>query len=557
LLKSKRLKSLRSGTIFIYSTLAIFLFGMAFGIAANAQDTSRTITIEIMGARQLIGTETATGSQKKLIGDVNLKQGDSYMSSDSAYIDEISNNVEAFGNVVITQPGGTRVQSDYLRYTGNTKQAYLKGNVSLTDGKNNLWSEDLDYDLGTKIGKYSNGGTLQSESTTLSSNSGMYNVKTKDSRFTGDVFVTDPRYEATSSDLGYNTESKLVRFYGPSDVINDRSHLVTSSGTWDAKNEVAHFRSRSSIQNVDQYIEADTMDYDRKTGFGVAVGNVVGIDTGRKTTLWCGYAQYNEITRKMLTAIKPVMRQMNGDDSLFIKADTFFSAPIPRPSDTLRRDSLADSTIVKGRLKITKAAVPADTIDADSTRPRYFIGYHHVLVFSDSLQARCDSISYSQKDSVMKMMYDPIAWSRSSQITGDTILLYLDTSSLNRLYVPNNALIVSLSGPPKAGLYDQVQGKTLTGYFEKNAITTMIVWPNAEAIYYGKDESGAYLGVNQAQSERMKVFFSENKIRRILFEQEVKQTMTPLQQINIQTTRLSRFQWLDEKRPKKLQELFD
>ena len=122
---------------------------------------------------------TDSGAINKLINNVALKQGETFMYCDSAYIDLQKNNVHAFGNVRIVQPGGTEVQSDYLRYTGNTKKAWLQSNVTLTDGKNNLWAEELEYDLGTKVGVYTQGGTLQSEATTLSSNAGTYWVKTR------------------------------------------------------------------------------------------------------------------------------------------------------------------------------------------------------------------------------------------------------------------------------------------------------------------------------------------------------------------------------------------
>ncbi|HRO43872.1 MAG TPA: OstA-like protein [Flavipsychrobacter sp.] len=528
---------------------------------ANAQqDTSGKLPIEILPSNgtRLEYITTDSGAINKLINNVALKQGDNYMYCDSAYIDLAKNNVYAFGNVRLIQNSGTQVQSDYLRYTGNTKRAYLKGNVSLTDGKNNLWSEELEYNLNTKLGVYTQGGTLQSEMTTLSSNAGTYNAKTKDARFTGDVFVTDPEYNVTSVDLGYNTETKVVRFLGASVVVNDKSTLHTSSGTWDAKNEIAHFTTRSSIQNEAQYIEGDKMDYNRKTGFGIVVGNVFALDTSQKATLYSGHAQYNEITRQLWATIKPVMKRVNGDDSLYIRADTFYAAPVPRAEDSLQRKNekvKSKKEIGKNVVETTEVNV-TDTTASDSSRPRYFIGYHHVLVYSDSLQARCDSISYSQADSTMRLMYNPIAWSRKSQITGDTILLYTDSNTLRKLFVPNNAFVVSQSGPEKANMYDQVQGKTLTGFFENNAIKTMLVFPNAEAIYYSKDEADAYLGMNQATSERMRVFFDSSQVSKIVLEQDVKQTMTPMQQVNIATAILARFQWHAEKRPKSVQELF-
>lgn len=536
----------------------LLVFTSAPAIAQNKTDTSKKTPIEIMpGTGVLQYVETDSGAINKLIGNVILKQGESTLYCDSAYFDLARNNVEAFGSVRIIQPG-SEAQSDYMRYLGNQKLAFMKSNVMLTDGKSSLWSDEVEYNTGTKIGTYSNNGTLQDSTTTVSSIAGRYDMRTKDTRFTGDVVVTDPEYNIVSDDLGYNTESKMMTFFGPSVVTSDSSVLKTSSGTYDSKKGIAHFTSRSSILNKEQYVEADIIDYDKGSGEGHAEGNVVTIDTIQKTTLYAGNADYNQKKRTMFATIKPVLKQMNGEDSLFIRADTFYSAPVPQPViyDTV----WVEKTTGKGKNKKTVMVQTVDstTSSADTSSPRYFIGYHHVLIFSDSLQGRCDSISYSQKDSVMKMMYDPIVWSRKSQITGDTILLYTDSANqVRQIYVPNNALIVSQSGPDKAKLWDQVQGKTLTGYFVNNEMDHMIVRPNAEAIYYAVDDYNAYIGVNETTSERMTVFFKEQGIDRILFEQDVKQKLTPLDKADLPAMKLSRFKWLIDKRPKSLSELFE
>lgn len=544
--------------------------------------------MQILGADFLTVTRSAAGEDlNKLVGNVRLQQGDTYMSCDSAYINLATNNAEAFGNVLITQPGGTQVQSDYLRYTGNTRNAFLQGNVSLTDGKNNLWSEELTYDVGTKVATYFNGGTLQSDKTTLSSNSGMYNARSKDSRFTGDVMVHDPQYETVSRDLGYNTETRVVTFYDASRVNNDKSELITTKGFWDAAREVAVFNVRSSIRNVEQYIEADTLNYDRTTGFGIATGNVYALDTIQKSVLWSGYAAYNEISRKLWAARTPVLRHMTENDSLFLAADTFFSAHLRRPStpdsalagtDSLKTDTTgiitplkaSQTTKSKRRKKAINAkATPAAEVSTrvviarpdaseipDTSLPRFYTGYHQARIFSDSLQARCDSLIYSGQDSTMRLIGNPVAWSRRAQITGDTILLFIEQNKLSRLYVPDRAFIVSQTGPDRAGLFDQIQGKTLTAFFDSNRINRMIVFPNAETIYFPTDESGAYLGVNEAKGERMRIFFESQKIRRILFEQDVKQVMTPMKDAPLATLKLSRFSWRQALRPKSREELF-
>jgi hypothetical protein len=475
------------------------------------------------------------------------------MYCDSAFFNLSKNTVEAFGNVRIVQPG-SEAQSDYMRYVGNQKTAYMKGNVMLSDGKSHLWSEDLMYNTSTKIGVYTQGGTLQDSNTTVSSNAGTYNMKDKSSRFSGEVIVTNPQYEIQSDDLGYNSENKVMTFFAKSVVTSDSTILHTSCGTYDSKDQIAHLPCRSMVISKEQSIEADTLDHNRKTGWGKALSHVVSIDTERHSTLYCGRADFNEKQKKLWATIKPVLKQLNDKDSLFIRADSFYSFPVIKKKDTLL-SAKGKNTKDKKKLKI-KEVVPGDTVAADSNAPRKFIGYHHVLIFSDSMQGKCDSISYSQEDSIMRMMYDPYVWSRKSQINGDTILLYMDSSKIKKMYVPNNAFSVSQSGPDKAKLFDQVQGKTMTAFFKDGNIDYMLVKPDAQTIWYGKDDNGAYLGVNEANGTRMKVFFKDGDIHKVLFEEDVKSKMTPLDKADLPNMKLTRFKWIIDKRPKSKEELF-
>ena len=54
----------------------------------------------------------------------------------------------------------------------------------------------------------------------------------------------------------------------------------------------------------------------------------------------------------------------------------------------------------------------------------------------------------------------------------------------------------------------------------------------------------------------MYVYFDDQKIMKILFVKDFAQTMTPLEKANLPETRLSRFKWLIEQRPKTKEELF-
>jgi len=662
----------RTRKIILWSIAAIAMLLPCLSFAQVPADTAKKDLIQILKSQYGEFTQTDSNSVHKLVGDVKLLHGSDTLYCDSAFLYKNKNSVEAFGNVEIVQADGTMAFADYMRYTGYNRTVYMKGGVTLVSAKDQLWSEQLDYNLNTRIGKYYNGGTLQSDLTLLTSRTGTYNVKTRDARFIGNVYVEDPEYKIYSDDLGYNTDTKIALFFARSVVTNDKSVLHTSNGWYDNRNRLAHFIDRSSMQDGAQYIEADTIDYDRNTGFGKARGRVISIDTVQKATLYCGYAEYNEINGKLLAVDWPLMKIINGNDSLFIKADTFFSEPIANlhlhdtltgedsllatlnalraaaargvladstqldsirsaidslsnitdtlPADTISPgdslstgmlimdDSVAtipvtDTVIALSPDSISKPFVPDTTIDlsmvqpkdsimqvttvdslpppADTsqnngedefsrlqpvtaappdttTKPRYFIGYHHVVIYSDSMQGKCDSLSYMQSDSLMRMFYNPVLWSRNGQILGDTIYAKMDSSKIDWMYVPRNGIMISQSGPEKAGMYDQLQGNKLWAYFTNSKIDSVVATPNAASIYYIKDESDAYVGASEAESEKIEIHFDTTatgqRMRRIYYRKNVTQTTTPMQEVTPAALRLSRFSWLEAQRPKTLGE---
>ncbi|MFK5065512.1 hypothetical protein, partial [Klebsiella pneumoniae] len=79
----------------------------------------------------------------------------------------------------------------------------------------------------------------------------------------------------------------------------------------------------------------------------------------------------------------------------------------------------------------------------DSSTNRYFEAYHHVRIYSDSLQAVGDSLFYNLQDSTFRLYKNPIAWTQQNQITGDTIYLYIQNKKPERIKVFENAMAIS------------------------------------------------------------------------------------------------------------------
>lgn len=646
-------------------------------------DSSKTAFIEILESKYTdiikIGNENVT----KIVGNVKLRSGTDILYCDSAVLYQERKVAEAFGNVSIEQADGTTAFADYLKYTGGSKLVYMKGDVVLSDPKGNtLWSEEVDYNLSSKVGKYYKDGTLQNEQTVLSSRQGEYNLKTKEARFKGDVVVNDPEYKATSEELGYNTDTKFVRFFADAVVQNESSTLFAKPGsTYDAEKKQAVFKGRSNIIHESQFIEGDDMKYNQISGWAIAKGNVVAIDTTEKATVWGGLLTYNEITGKMMVTDKPVLRRAGEEDTVYMVGDTVFSEPIanlerpdsgpvdtaklymdqliermqqgievdstkiPMQNDSARSisdtgkvnaakdtlphiDSLGKNIAVKDTLLHTDslAIIPGDSLDMDKpelefpdaaelpaladddpqrsdssailsmndsdtsltdsshtdraqrpkntigknpgskiydksdaakgdekNKPRYFLVYHNARVFSDSAQAKCDSLRYSQSDSLMILYRNPVVWSKDAQVLGDTIYALLDSNKIHEVYVPKNAIMIQQNGKEEYHMFDQIQANRLHAFFVNNELDSALAYPNAETIYFPTDEDSAYLGASKASSERLKMRFKERKIWKVHYLKDFKQVMTPMKDVDPSSFRLSRFKWRGSEKAKDLE----
>ncbi|MEO8111661.1 MAG: OstA-like protein, partial [Ginsengibacter sp.] len=206
-------------------------------------------------------------------------------------------------------------------------------------------------------------------------------------------------------------------------------------------------------------------------------------------------------------------------------------------------DSLEKENIIR-----TDTAHKTDSV-------RYFIAFHHVKIFNDSLQSVSDSLFFSSKDSIFRLFKDPVIWSGESQVTGDTIFLYTKNKKADRLFAFDRSMVVNKT---TEGFFNQMAGKTLNGYFIDGKIDYMRVkGSQAESVYYARDDDSAYIGMNRATGDVIDLYFEKESLIKVLFVNDVKGKMYPMREIPADEKFLKNFIWLDDRRPKNKLELFE
>lgn len=517
---------------------AFFLFTF-FCLLAAAQEPVRDTSgfVEILpGVRKLEYRKLPDGTNVQILaGNVRMKQAGTLFTCDSCVLNDAAKTFLAFGRVHINDGDTSQVWSNFLRYEYGVRYAYLSGNVRLTDGNGTLTTNNLEYDVARKIGHYKNGGKVVNKRTTVTSQEGIYYMDIKDVYFKKNVLMKDPANTIKTDSILYNTELRTARFISKT-LITDTSgrKIVTTEGTYYETTGQTEFTQRTTIVDKALTVTGDEIRSNDSTGIIQIRGRGVLVDTSKGISILANSIFANRRTEAFLATQKPLMIVKQEKDSIYIAADTLFSARLS--------DLFVDTS--------KKAKKPAPN---DSTN-RYFEAYRNVRVFSDSVQAVSDSLFYSFKDSVFRLYQGPVVWSRKTQVTGDTIYLHTRNKKPTYIKVIEKSFMVSEVQPT---VYNQIKSTNMDGFFRDGALDSVRARGAAESVYFIQNKDSAFTSVNQTKSDVIDVYFDSGELRKVVLRSSVQGTLYPIRQKDPGQSRLANFQWLEVRRPKTRYELFE
>ena len=262
----------------------------------------------------------------------------------------------------------------------------------------------------------------------------------------------------------------------------------------------------------------------------------------------------------------PDQEDANKDNTLNETEEYFQYVVTLKPPSAPKRDSLhlPENSIPPGitvmdtlhHQKDSLLTQPiGDSIQKPKDSTRYFIAYHHVRIFNDSLQSVCDSMFISSADSVFRLYYSPVIWSGKTQVSGDTMFLFTKNKEAERLFVFDKAMVVSQT---KEGFFNQMTGKTLNAYFINNQFDHIrLKGSQSESVYYLQDEDSAYIGMQRSVGDVIDMIFQKGELEKVKVINQVKGMIYPMNQIPEDQRQLKGFEWLDKRRPKNKAELFE
>jgi lipopolysaccharide export system protein LptA len=494
----------------------VFLLWFFSGVNAQTQKSR----IRILNALTLEYDDNLGKDVQRLKGSVKFENSGSILDCDSAYFYP-NNNIEAFGHIHLNQGDTLHMNSDLLHYNGNEKTTTVIGNVVLTDHDMTLITEKLIFIQDKNLAYYTDGGKIINKDNILTSNKGYYNIATKMLSFKDSVELHNPEYAMFADTLKFNVSSEIAYFSGPTLIISDDSKMYTEKGWYNTKTDYTELTLNNWFESDTQHIRADSLLYDRSLKLGKAYFNVAITDTTNKLLITGEYGQYDQTTNRSFVTEKATMVQTFEVDSLFLHADTL----------RLYHDTINDLNEV--------------------------FAFYNVRFFKPDIQGICDSLTYLQKDSIIRMYNDPVLWSEKNQLSGDTVEIELYGGEIKQLNLRKNSFIVSQVDSSE--YFNQIKGRNMKAIFIKNELDHIYVNGNGQTLYFAKtdeSESSKIIGMNKADCSNILVMIVDNQVSTIKFLDQPTGTLTPLSKIDPALLKLKGYKLRNDEQPKNKNDIY-
>jgi lipopolysaccharide export system protein LptA len=335
------------------------------------------------------------------------------------------------------------------------------------------------------------------------------------------VKLRHPERTIDADTLHYTTSTGVAEFFGPTRITQGTMLMWCERGSYDTRAEHGRFTRNGRIIDGSQELRGDSLHYDKRSGEGRAWGHVTVIDTTNDLLVRGDFGRHLQHVDSSLITGSAELVMMMGEDSLFLHADTLFA-------------------------------------NNDSITGRRILARRHVRFFKRDMQGVCDTMTYTEKDSVITLVGAPFIWSGKDQISGRTISIALRDGHAHLLHVLRDALLANTVDTTETDFskayFDQVTGTNITGWFANDQLVRIETDGNSRTVYFakemGKDSVERVTGMNRADCSRIVVGLDSGKVSTVSFLTKPDAVMYPLGKAPVEEMRMKGFVWNAAARPK-------
>lgn len=298
----------------------------------------------------------------------------------------------------------------------------------------------------------------------------------------GNVVVVDDSLTMTFPRGMYFREERRAVAYDTVH-LDDRSMTLSAHfGEYLIGPRKAFFRSKVVANDKESKLIADSLTYYRDDERTIALGKVEIQSYADNLTIRGGHFESFK---------KQDYSRMTG-------------FPVLVKYDTTASSGKIDTLIVRSRvMEAYRGEADKRLIATDSVE----------ILRSDMASIAGVAIFHTQDDSIL-LRRSPVIWYERTQVSGDSINVYLRRNKLDRVFVFGSSHAISRSDSLFPQKFDQITGDEMILHFGENGMERMDVNTRAISVYHVYEDSLAN-GLNKTSGDRIVMLWEEGKLSSI------------------------------------------
>lgn len=191
----------------------------------------------------------------------------------------------------------------------------------------------------------------------------------------------------------------------------------------------------------------------------------------------------------------------------------------------------------------------------DSTKVGFIYGKGHVKVFRKDIQVACDSLAYTELDSLVRFFKNPLVWNEGDrQYSADSIAVVIKDGKVQKASLMSEAFI-AIKEESDTTCFDQIKGAEILAYFDStSALSRLDALGGSTALFY-LAENGALATVNKVECKMFCAEFADGTIEQIHYFDKPHNDAWPVVQMKEDERRLKGFSWQEELRPRSSEDI--
>ena len=185
----------------------------------------------------------------------------------------------------------------------------------------------------------------------------------------------------------------------------------------------------------------------------------------------------------------------------------------------------------------------------DSTKIGFLLANKDIRIFRKDMQVRCDSLRYSDLDSIARLYKNPVVWNEGNrQYNSDSLFVLLRNEKMERANLLSNAFVHTEEA---GGYFDQIKSTDIVAYFsDSTSLRRFDALGGVTALLY-LEENEAIATVNRTESKMMMATFdAAGNVDHVYNFDSPKSDAYPVVQLPPAEHKLRGFNWQPERRPK-------